>query len=70
MMLTEIQAAAYLGMSVHYLRKDRCSGTIGNRTPGPRYFKMGNVVRYKQADLDDWLKSCAVARSAHRLIRS
>lgn len=56
-MLTEEQAAEYIQMSVHYLRKDRVEGKVGNRTPGPRYMKKGRRIRYATADLDAWLQS-------------
>lgn len=64
--LNEVQAAAYIGMSVHYLRKDRCSGAIGNRRAGPRYSKIGKAIRYNQVDLDAWLRECAMPTHQER----
>lgn len=62
-MLTEAEAADYIGMSCAYLKKARVSGTIGNRTPGPSFHRMGRrVVRYSRADLDAWLASRRVAQ--------
>jgi hypothetical protein len=42
-------AARYLELAVITLAKYRVSGT------GPRYFKIGRNVRYRIADLDEWL---------------
>ena len=55
-MLTDVEAARYIGMSVAFLRLSRCEGTYGNRTPGPPYYKIGRSVRYKLEDLDAWLQ--------------
>ncbi|WP_237759190.1 DNA-binding protein [Legionella erythra] len=30
-------------------------GTLANRTPGPKYIKIGRSVRYLKDDLDSWL---------------
>ena len=54
-LLNEKETAVYLGMSVAYLRLDRCEGHRGNRTPGPSYLKIGKAVRYDIADLDAWI---------------
>jgi len=53
--LTEKQAAAYIGMSVPYLRCDRMNGHRDGRTPGPPFLKIGRTVRYLRQDLDSWL---------------
>lgn len=42
-------AAEYIARSPSYLHKRRCSGG------GPRYSKIGNVVVYDVADLDEWV---------------
>jgi len=55
--LTEKQAAIYLGMSRSYLRQDRMNGVRENKTPGPRYLRIGNRIRYLKKDLDSWLES-------------
>jgi predicted DNA-binding transcriptional regulator AlpA len=44
-------AAAFYGVSVGTVRRWRGLGT------GPRYRKIGNLVRYSIADLEDWLAS-------------
>jgi len=54
--LTEQQAAHYLSMSRSFLRQGRMNGDRENRTPTPPYYKIGRSVRYKKADLDDWLE--------------
>lgn len=59
---TEKEAALYIGMSVAFLRKDRSEGKIGNRTPGPRFLKIGRSVRYLKDDLDLWLNEHLVTR--------
>lgn len=57
-LLTEAEAAQYIGMSTSYLKKARVSGHVGNRTPGPAFHRMGRrVVRYLKSDLDAWLSS-------------
>ena len=53
--LNEKQAAAYIGMSVPYLRCDRMNGHREGRTPGPPYIRIGRTIRYLREDLDDWL---------------
>jgi predicted DNA-binding transcriptional regulator AlpA len=60
--LTEKEAANYIGMSIAFLRKDRSEGKIGNRTPGPKYLKIGKSIRYLKDELDRWLEgSCRVS---------
>jgi hypothetical protein len=54
-LMVEREAAAYIAMSVAFLRQGRCHGIVGNRTPTPAFFKNGRSVRYSRADLDRWL---------------
>lgn len=54
--IREKDAATYVGMSCSFLRKARCEGQIGKRTPGPPFFKIGRSVNYSTADLDAWLE--------------
>lgn len=63
-LLTEPEAAAYIGMSVAYLRMDRCRGHLTGRTPGPPYLRLGRSIRYDTHDLDAWLGARRVARGA------
>lgn len=54
-LLTDTQAAAYIGLSAAFLRKGRCVGILGNATPPPPHLKIGRAVRYRVTDLDAWL---------------
>jgi excisionase family DNA binding protein len=51
---TETQAAEHLGLSVATLRAWR------HRGRGPRFVRFGRAVRYLRADLDDFVRACAV----------
>ncbi|HAT9771360.1 TPA: DNA-binding protein, partial [Legionella pneumophila subsp. pneumophila] len=33
----------------------RVNGTLKNRTPGPKFIKIGRAIRYLKEDLDIWL---------------
>ena len=50
-LLTEQEAAAYLGLSVSGLRKWRF------RRCGPKYAKFGKIIRYRRSDLDTFVQS-------------
>ena len=54
-LLTEKQAAPYIGMSRSFLRQSRMNGKRENRTPGPPFLKIGRKVLYLADDLDAWL---------------
>jgi hypothetical protein len=49
--VTERDAAAYIGLTVAYLRKARY---LGDR--GPAYLRIDRTIRYRIADLDAWLE--------------
>ena len=49
--LNSEEAADYLGLQRTTLEAWRCRGG------GPRFVKLGRAVRYRQADLDDWIES-------------
>ena len=51
-LLNERELARMLGVSVGVLRYWRGKGT------GPRYRKIGNLVRYAPSDVRDWLDRC------------
>ncbi|MCP3679893.1 MAG: helix-turn-helix domain-containing protein [Gammaproteobacteria bacterium] len=68
--LSEKEAAAYIGMSVAFLQKDRMNGKLSGRTPGPRWIKVGRRVLYLKADLDQWLQEHIVQRSDYRTFRT
>lgn len=53
--LNEGEAANYICISRSFLSQDRMNGTLKNRTPGPKYIKIGRPVRYLKDDLDSWL---------------
>jgi hypothetical protein len=53
MLLTPIDAATALQISVRTLERLRVSGF------GPVYVKAGRLVRYRQSDLEAWLASQA-----------
>jgi hypothetical protein len=54
-LLTETQAAPYIGMSRSFLRQSRMNGKRQNRTAGPPFLKIGRKVLYLAEDLDTWL---------------
>lgn len=53
--LTEQETAEYIGMSRSFLRQSRMEGNRENRTPAPKFIKIGRAVRYLKEDLDNWL---------------
>ena len=62
-LLTDPEAATYIGMSISFLRQGRMEGRRANRSPGPPFIKMGKAIRYDIQDLDAWLAAnrCEVA---------
>jgi predicted DNA-binding transcriptional regulator AlpA len=57
----EFFAAAYTGMSLGKLRRLRLNNHGKKDRNGPKYYKLGNSVRYTQEDLDAWASGCAEA---------
>lgn len=55
--LSEREAATYIGMSRSFLAQSRMDGPRRNRTPAPPFVKIGRAVRYLRDDLDRWLDS-------------
>ena len=47
--ISEVEAAPYIGLSRAYLRQARARGT------GPSYIRIGRAVRYSTTDLDEFL---------------
>lgn len=45
------QAAGYLGLKRTTLEAWRCRGG------GPKFVKLGRLVKYRQSDLDDFIKA-------------
>lgn len=54
-MLNTTQAAEYLSVSVPTLETWRCLGR------GPRYCKVGRLVRYRVSDLEAYIESRTVS---------
>jgi len=54
-LLTDPEAATYLGVSISFLRQGRMEGRRATRSPGPPFIKMGKAIRYDLQDLDAWL---------------
>lgn len=57
-LLTEIQAAELLNLSTRTLQAWRIKGG------GPRFLKLGRAIRYRQADLNGWLETRALAHTS------
>ncbi len=62
--LTEKEAAIYIGMSRSFLSQDRMNGYREGRTKGPDFMKIGRSVRYRRDVLDAWLGQHCVKRGA------
>ena len=60
--LTENEAAKYIGMSKSFLNADRTNGYRKNRTKGPIFLKLGRSIRYRKTDLDHWLEQNRIIR--------
>ncbi|MDR1021234.1 MAG: hypothetical protein LBL73_10790 [Synergistaceae bacterium] len=56
LLLNEKLAAKQLGLSLSFLRKSRCEGTVGGRTPAPPFVRIGGRVMYPAEDLRMWVK--------------
>jgi predicted DNA-binding transcriptional regulator AlpA len=50
LLLNQRQAAHILRLSVRTLERHRVAGT------GPRFVRLGRLVRYREADLADWVR--------------
>ena len=53
--LNEPGAAAYLSVSRSFLRQARMFGDRKGHAPGPRFVRVGGMIRYRVSDLDAWL---------------
>jgi hypothetical protein len=56
LVMNDVAAAAYLGMSPNTLRKWRTNGS------GPAYICCGRLKKYRLADLESYIEKQAVAR--------
>lgn len=52
LLLNEREAATLLSMSPHFLRRDR----ISSASVGIPFVRIGSAVRYRRADLIDWIE--------------
>jgi hypothetical protein len=57
LLLDEKKAAAYLGVSLPFLRRGRSCGTTGKRTSTPPFVRVGGRVYYRRSDLEAWVNS-------------
>ena len=54
-LLSNNDAASYLGVSPNLLRLSRHTGELFKGAPAPPYVKFGHAVRYRKQTLDGWL---------------
>ena len=59
-LLTENDASACLKVSLACVRRWRLQGE------GPRYVKVNNMVRYREADVSNWVEKLPIARNGKR----
>jgi len=53
--LTESEASRQIGVSISGLRKWRKNGQ------GPRYIKLGRLIRYRSSEIQSWLAAHTVS---------
>lgn len=53
-LITEADAAEYLGFKPATLRQARWKGELAGIKP-PKHVNLGRLVRYRTADLDQWV---------------
>jgi hypothetical protein len=56
-LLTDEQLATVINISASALRKARCEGVTGSRTPLPPFVKVGGRIRYRLSDVLLWVES-------------
>ena len=56
-LLTEAEAAIYLGVSRSFLRATRCYGNRPGYAESPPYVRLGRAIRYPRESLDLWIDS-------------
>jgi excisionase family DNA binding protein len=61
-MLTVHEAADYLRLSKRTLERLRVSGL------GPKFVKCGRAVRYRQADLEEWIGQRVVRSTSETVL--
>jgi predicted DNA-binding transcriptional regulator AlpA len=55
-LLTDVQLAKLINISPSALRKARCEGVVGSRTPLPPFVKIGGRIRYRLSDVLRWVE--------------
>jgi hypothetical protein len=55
-LLTEVQLSQVINISPSALRKARCEGVTGSRTPMPPFVKVGGRIRYRLLDVFKWVE--------------
>lgn len=58
-LLSEKEAAEYLGVSRQYLRKSRVNGDRGEHGGMPPYVRIGRLIRYDIDAVDAWINGHA-----------
>jgi predicted DNA-binding transcriptional regulator AlpA len=56
-LLTEAEAAQYLGVSRQFLRKSRMDGKREGHADAPPWVQAGRMIRYAIDDLDEWIEA-------------
>jgi predicted DNA-binding transcriptional regulator AlpA len=59
-MLTTVEAAQYCGLSPRTLEKHRA------RQAGPRFVKLGRLVKYRLRDLEEWISQSVRTSTSDR----
>ncbi|MFR0558062.1 helix-turn-helix domain-containing protein [Pseudoscardovia radai] len=62
-LITETEAAKYLGVTTQTLRHWRTNGRGANHEDGPRYWKFLDRIGYTYADLEEWIAANMNART-------
>lgn len=60
-LLTTVEAADYLTLSKGTLDRYRVTGE------GPKFLRLGSAVRYRTADLDEWLDARLVSSTSQQV---
>jgi hypothetical protein len=55
-LLTDVQLSRIINISPSALRKARCEGVTGSRTPMPPFVKVGGRIRYRLSDVLQWVE--------------
>jgi predicted DNA-binding transcriptional regulator AlpA len=64
--LNEVETAEYLGLSRATLRRARMQGNCDKHCPSPPFVRLGRAIRYRKADLDQFLKEHLVGKGGAR----